>query len=191
VLSAATGAVAQYSIDSSTGQLSYVSVITIPNGGVNAMIPELIAIDASGTHAYVSAQYNNVQNTTNGEVMDYSIDQTSGNLTLVNTVAAGVYARSVLIDPTGTHVYVANVFGDSISEYSVDPVNGLQLLTTISTGAGSNPSALNLDPTGQYVYASLGGTNSIIEYSFNPDGTLNFLSSVATGSGPDWVSSGN
>lgn len=191
VLSAATGAVAQYSIDSSTGQLSYVSVITIPNGGMNAMIPELIAIDASGTHAYVSAQYNNVQNTTNGEVMDYSIDQASGNLTLVNTVAAGVYARSVLIDPTGTHVYVANVYGDSISEYSVDPVNGLQLLTTIGTGAGSNPSALNLDPTGQYVYASLGGTNSIIEYSFNPDGTLNFLSSTATGSGPDWVSSGN
>jgi YVTN family beta-propeller protein len=122
--------------------------------------------------------------------MEYSIDQTTGSLTLVNTVAAGVYARSILIDPTGTYVYVANVYGNSISEYSVN-ANGLQPLATISTGAGSQPSALNIDPSGQYIYASLQGTNFIDEYSISPDGTLNLIDTTATGNGPDWVATGN
>lgn len=193
VLGSVSGNVVQYSIDPTTGLLSYQSSIQIPGAGPTAMIPELITIDASGTHAYVSAQYgsDSTPSGTVGEVMEYTIDQTSGNLTLVNTVSAGVYARSIIVDPTGKYVYVANVYGDSISEYSADPVNGLTLLTTISTGANSNPSALNMDPTGQYVYASLQGSNTILEYSFNSDGTLNFLNSTSTGNGPDWVATGN
>jgi len=189
VLGAFTSNVVQYSINASTGALTYVTSVAIPGGGTTAFIPELIAIDPAGTHAYVSAQYNNSQ-TIDGEVMEYSIDPTSGNLTLINTVAAQAYARSIVVDPTGSYVYVANVYGNSISEYSVG-ASGLQGLTTISTGAGSNPSALNLDPSGQYVYASLQGTNTIVEYSINADGTLNFLSSTSTGSGPDWVAIAN
>ena len=188
VLSAGTGEIAQLSLNASTGALTYLSSITIPGGGANAFVPELIVI--SGSHAFVSAQYNGSTTTTNGEVMEYSIDQTTGALTLVNTVTAGVYARSILLDPTGTYVYVANVYGGSISEYSVT-ANGLQPLATLPTGAGSQPSALNTDPTGRYVYASLQGTNQIFEYSINSDGTLNFLSSTTTGVGPDWVATGN
>jgi 6-phosphogluconolactonase (cycloisomerase 2 family) len=197
VLGAFSGTVAQYSIGGN-GALTYQTSITIPGGGSTAFIPEIIVLDPSGTHAFVTAQYDN-SNSTPGEVMEYSIDQTTGNLTLVNTVAAEAYARSIALDPSGTHVYVANVYGNSISEYSVDPIHGLQLLTTISTGpganpnTGSNPSALNLDPTGQYLYASLSGSDSVVEYSINSDGTLNLLGSTPTGagSGPDWVATAN
>lgn len=196
VLGAVSGNVAQYAIDPNSGALTYVSQIGIPGGGAGgggaAMIPELMAIDSTGTHAFVSAQYNNdaTSNGTVGEVMEYSIDPNTGNLTLVNTVSAGVYARSIVVDPTGRYVYVANVYSGSISEYTVDPNNGLQAQGSMSTGAGSQPSALNLDPTGQYLYVSLQGNNSIVEYSIS-GGTLTYLSSTTTGAGPDWVATGN
>jgi 6-phosphogluconolactonase (cycloisomerase 2 family) len=192
----AYGNIAQYSVGN-TGVLAYVGVVTVPNSGASAYIPEIIAIDPAGTHAFVSAQWASDSSPSGhvGEVLEYSIDPTSGVLTLVNTAAAGVYARSIVLDPSATHVYVANAASGSISEYTVDPTAGLQPLATITTGSGVNsgPAQLNLDPTGQYIYASLQGDNAVAEFSINADGTLNSLGTISTGANsvPGWVASGN
>ena len=196
VLGANSGTVAQYSV-ASNGLLTYVASIVIPGGGSSAVyIPEIIAIDPAGTHAYVSAQYANANTPSGhlGEVMEYSIDQTTGALTLVNSLDTGVYSRSVVLDPTATHVYVANVYSGTISVFSVTGA-GLQPLTTVTTGSGVNsqPVQLNLDPTGQYVYASLKGDNTVAQYSINADGTLHLIGVTSTGVGsqPGWVATGN
>jgi 6-phosphogluconolactonase len=107
------------------------------------------------------------------------------------TVAAGLYPRSIVVDPSGKFAYVANC-GDfernqgDIAMYTVDASMGT--LTLIGTvGAGSCPLSVALHPSGKFAYAANTGSDGgpdiegVSMYTINPDGTLTPMGLINAG----------
>jgi 6-phosphogluconolactonase len=77
-----------------------------------------IAIHPSGKFLYTS-------NRGDDSIAEFSIDQTSGKVTLVGNVSTlGKAPRHFAIDPTGTRLLVANQDTGNIVEYEIDSVTG-------------------------------------------------------------------
>lgn len=129
-------------------------------------------------------------NTSNGNISTYKINST-GALELSGTVAAGLYPRSIAVDPSGKFAYVANC-GDfernqgDIAMYTVDASTGtLTLIGTI--GAGSCPLSVALHPSGKFAYAANTGSDGgpdiegVSMYTINPNGTLTPIGLINAG----------
>jgi 6-phosphogluconolactonase (cycloisomerase 2 family) len=90
-------------------------------------------VDPSGKFAYAA-------NYSSSTISVYTIDQTTGALTLVGTpVTAGHGPYSVTVDPSGRFAYAANYHSGNISVYTIDQTTGA--LTTVGTpvAAGTGP----------------------------------------------------
>ncbi len=125
--------VSAFSIDPYTGMLSELSgsPYTAGNGPIS------IAVDPLGKYVYVA-------NLTSNNVLTYSINQSSGELTSGNTISTGIDPQSITIDATGQFVYVANRTSNDISAYQIDGTSGA--LSTITgqafTSSGNAPFAI-------------------------------------------------
>jgi 6-phosphogluconolactonase (cycloisomerase 2 family) len=118
-------AVAQYTVNSTTGVLTESSSYAVSTGSG----PTAIAIDPTSSFAYV---VNRPDNT----VTMYTIDPTTGNLTLNKTVtnptatiATGAEPFRIDFDPSGKFVYVTN----ELSATSIYTVNTDGTLTNTGT----------------------------------------------------------
>lgn len=92
-----------------------------------------------------------------GQLLPYSIDQTSGALTQMTgaEVAAGSNPLDVHVDSSGRFAYVANYGSDNVSGYSIDPTTGhLTAMPGSPFTAGHLPNRLTIDVTGQFVYVA-------------------------------------
>jgi 6-phosphogluconolactonase (cycloisomerase 2 family) len=78
-------------------------------------------------------------NTTNQRLQRYSIDQTSGALTLLPDFTPVDSGNHILvIDPSGKYAYVTNATSASVSSYSIDATTGaLTLVSTQPAGVGA------------------------------------------------------
>ena len=111
-----TDGVSEYTVDSSTGVLTQ-----IPSFGVEAgNAPTAIAVDPTSRFAYVV-------NRPDGTVSMFTIDQTTGDLTLntsatnpTGTIATGTLPFRIDFDPTGQYLYVTNE-DSSTSIYTLKP----------------------------------------------------------------------
>jgi len=75
-----------------------------------------------------------VANDDSNSVSIYAINGTTGALTSIGTIAAGLSPMSIAIDPSGKFAYVANFGSDNVSMYSIDAATGaLTLIGTIGT----------------------------------------------------------
>ncbi len=182
------GTVSQYQI-ALNGQLTALSVPTAATG----VGPNSITIDRTDSFVYVA-------NYGDATVSQYTISTgtataPAGALVPMTapTVAAGMGAASVVIDPTANFAYVANYIGDTISQYSVAPGNastpGAGALTPLATAtvtAGDGPNSVVVDPTGKYAYAANVLSNTVSQYTIGADGTLTAMTpaTVATGAAP-------
>lgn len=128
-----------------------------------------------------------------GSVSAYAIDATSGVLTQIagSPFPAGLSSDSVIVDPTGQFVYVANHDSNDVSAYSIDPTSGT--LTPIPGApfpAGAGPHGVTVDPTGQFVYVANELSNNVAAYTIDPrSGALSSISGspFPAGSGPHAV----
>src|SRR6266852_999651 len=179
-------AVSMYTINATTGALTSIGTTVTGGGSANS-----VAVDPSGRFAYVASNAFSVGET--GNVFMYTINGTTGALTSIGTIAAGIDPASVAVDPSGRFAYVANaeLFGGiggtgNVSMYTIDVTTGA--LTSIGTiAAGSNPVSVAVDPSGKFAYVANFNSNDVSMYTIDvTTGTLTSIApwALATGSNP-------
>ncbi len=172
--------IGRYRIDPATGALTELLPAQPLNG-----VPIRVSADASGRFLYVAARA--VIEPTDGYVFTYSIDATSGGLTLLNSVASGSEPNWLGTDPTGEFLYVANA-GDgtpgsaSIASFRLDPDSGFPTSLSVSDQP-SGVWSVGFHPSAKYLYAALRTTNATQPYKIDrSNGML-----TPGGTGPETV----
>ena len=175
--------VSMFTINATTGVLTSIGAI---DAGIT---PASVAVDPSGRFAYAASNAFSVGET--GNVFMYTINATTGALTSMGTIAAGIDPASVAVDPSGRFAYVANAelsggIGGTgnVSMYTIDVTTGA--LTSIGTiAAGSNPASVAVDPSGKFAYVANGGSNSVSMYTIDvTTGALTSIGTIAAGTTP-------
>src|SRR3984893_11333721 len=162
--------VSGYTINPTTGALTAIAGSPFAAGGS----PGSVAVDPSGKFAYVANEFGNSGNSVSG----YTINPSTGALTAItgSPFAAGVYPRSVAVDPSGKFAYVANEFGNnlysvsgSVSGYTIDPTTGaLTAITGSPFATGGLPLSVAVDPSGKFAYVANYSDNNVSGYTINP-----------------------
>jgi 6-phosphogluconolactonase (cycloisomerase 2 family) len=182
-----------FTINQSTGALTAIGTAGVPlvsDASTPALsTPVEVLMDHQGKYLYVVNSGNNTINA-------YTIDPSSGGLTPLATsptigTGNGTSPSFGTIDPSNTHLYVANTGDNSVGVFKLDPTTG-----TLTSGGANTPVMgatflLNVvvEPTGKYLYAlDSAGTagNNLYAYVLNADGTLPAAAAASypTGAGP-------
>jgi len=118
--------------------------------------------EGSGRFGYATA------GTPAGGVRKLSINLGSGIVTADAPTATGGRPRSGAVDPSGRFYYVPNQDDDTISQFTINPVNGdLTAMTTATVAAGNNPLDLIVDPSGRYAYSISFLTSGVNQYTID------------------------
>lgn len=114
--------------------------------------PAWLAIDPSRTHLYSANEITNYQDTDSGSVSAYSIDRSSGHLTLLNTVSSeGAGPAHVSVHPSGKYVLVANYHGGTVAVLPILPNGRLGGATDVIHDSGSvGPPRATSAPSGSF-----------------------------------------
>ncbi len=172
------GSVAMYTINTTTGALTYMGSI---NGNCPGLcFPASVAVDPSGKFAYVT-------NSGSNDVSMYTLNATTGALTSIGTIATGTDPVAVAVDPSGRFAYVVNEnYGSagSASMYAINATTGA--LTSVGTiAAGTDPVSIAVDASGQFAYVANSGSNDVSMYAINSTtGSLTLTGVAATGASP-------
>ena len=174
----------------SAGQVAAISAgittIGASMSGVNGTTQLTVTSSGAGVppgYAYVASADAQGQQIP-GAVFQYTIGS-DGSLApmSVASVAAGVNPASMVSDPSGSYVYVANLGDATISQYAVGAGGVLEALTPkVISIAGPFPSvggySLSVDPKGTFLYVvttprdSPGSAASIAQFSIGSNGAL-------------------
>jgi hypothetical protein len=167
------GSVYEYAVldDGSVSPLAQVSA----SAGVG---PTAVAL--ANRHAYVV-------NVGDGTVSQYNIEA-DNSLAPMNPPAVinpgmkalGVMPSAVIVDPTGSFLYVANSGDASLSQFSIGSGGQLSPLTPATVPAGTEPVSIAVagGPSGGHVYVVNSGAGvpagvgSVSQFSMGADGTL-------------------
>ena len=154
-----SGSVSQFDV-SAAGVLSPKQPSAVDAGGQAAGI----AVSPDGASVYVTNQ------APNGTVTQFSVAAASGNLTpKADPVDAGSGPRAIVA--VADRVYVANVAGHSVSQYTADADGALsELASPVATSR--SPFALALSPNGRSLYAASYTDAVLDQYDVAGDGTL-------------------
>jgi 6-phosphogluconolactonase len=176
-----------YAVNSGEIPQGDVSLYTISTAGVLTEVtprtpvgttPTLLAIDSAGSYLYVG-------NTGSQDISVFSINPTSGALTLIPqlgsspTARLGIAPLNMKLSPSGNVLYVTGAGNPSYIE--VFSVAGGVLTFVQSVQPGTNPYGLVIDPSGAHLYTANTGANSISEYSIASNGSLTELSGSPLG----------
>ena len=105
------------------------------------------------------------------------------------TIACGSGPNSLMVDPSGKYLYVANLGDGNVGQYTINTDGSLAPMTppTVmsSAGAGAKPFSLAIDPTGSFVYVANQAADKISQYRIGTNGGLVPLTipDVAAGAG--------
>jgi 6-phosphogluconolactonase len=101
-------------------------IATLPSGTTVSNTTAEIMIDRSGRHLYVS-------NRGHDSIAVFTIDSSSGKLTLdANVPSGGRTPRNIRLDPTGRYLLSANENGGTITVFNVDAASGMLSSTGIA-----------------------------------------------------------
>jgi DNA-binding beta-propeller fold protein YncE len=127
--------------------------------------------------------------------MAYTVNP-SGSLSAAGSpVSAGQMPVALVVDPTGTFLFVANqgtlndpssgtVSVFSISAASLTQVPGSPFPTEVAGEVtGSGPSALAVSPMGNFLYVANQFSNTVQSFSFDSSGALTLIGTYAAGTG--------
>jgi len=179
------GSVSMYTINPAGGALTLTGTIVAPCApppSPGSCAPWFLALHPLGKFAYVA----NEGGFTPTSVSMYTINATTGAVTLIGTIAADGRAVSVAIDPSGKFAYVADggdnsdgSKGVNVSMYTIDAATGV--LTSIGKiAAGLSPSSIAIHPNGKFVYVGNSGSNDLSIYTIDAtSGKLTLTGTVA------------
>jgi 6-phosphogluconolactonase len=130
------GTVTAFWIDESTGQLANAGSFATGTGTTGGNLS--IAFNPAGTYAYVT-------NTNDNSVTQFTVDASSGALTLNGPdVATGQLPEQIAVDPSGRFAFVANYADRTISQFAISDTGRLTPNGTFSLGAQAALSAMTL-----------------------------------------------
>ena len=104
----------------------------------------------SQSPSVVYKSYAYITNTSKNSIFSSLFDSLTGLLTTIPGIySTGVTPLFVAVHPSGNFVYVVNNASNTVSQFSVDPANGvLKPMTPSTVGTGAAPYSMALDPTG-------------------------------------------
>ncbi len=155
-------AIAVFSRDAMTGELTFVEALFDGVGGVDGLDGVLaVAVSPDGLHAYAVGSIED-------SLVHFSRDGVTGELTFVEALfdgAGGVDGlegvRSLAISPDGAHIYTAaSGFPDSIGVFSRDGVTGAPtFVQALANGSGGltgleSGGSVAVHPSGSHVFFS-------------------------------------
>lgn len=104
-----------------------------------------LAINSTGTSLY----------TTDGALLDaYSINPTTGALSLINSVTGPVQPYGLALDPAGAFVYMTDFATNIIHAYSINPSTGALSIGPTSTTSDATTSLITLNPSGNIAFTA-------------------------------------
>jgi 6-phosphogluconolactonase (cycloisomerase 2 family) len=132
-------------MDAATGALAQRDVLK------TAVNPSWLALDRTGTHLYAANEVA-APETGAGTVSAYSIDRTTGRLTLLNTVSSeGAGPAHMSIHPAGKHALVANYGGGNVAVLSIQPDGRLGPPSDVKRHQGTpGPARASSAPPGSF-----------------------------------------
>ncbi len=157
-------------------------------------------VDPYGRFLYVLDSGSGSGTNPNGTIYGFTINQTTGALTPIGAVTA--YTTNVnnpidvVIDPTGSYMYVTNAFDSTgtptgagtVAEYSIDPTTGnLTPLSTPTIPTGNVPEFEAMDPTGTYLFVANDGDGTFSSYTLGTGGVLTQTTNATTVTGAQSV----
>jgi len=183
-----------FAVDANSGVLTLVETIPSDN-------PSFLALDPTQQFLYAVNEVDDFEGRPTGSVEAYAIDDTTGQLTLLNRQdCGGAIPAHLAVDPTGTHLVIGNYIG---ANYVVLPIAANGQLDPISdtveqTGSGPNaerqeaphPHVVVFDAGGRHVVTADLGIDKVQAFRLDTDaGTLELTSEVSTaaGAGPRHV----
>ncbi len=187
------GSIYGWTLDPVTGELTGISGSPFAAGASTAGL----ATDTAGNYLYAT-------NSGDDNIEAYSIDQTSGKPTEINTYPAGLSPFGVVVAP-GNFLYAANRAGDDVSAWTIDAGGVPAPLGASACGspndphncldAGSSPRnlAVSLLGTHERLFASNAGGSAVTAYLLNRStGAPSSVVDLNAGSHPyDFVQAAN
>lgn len=177
-----TGGLVEFNLATSTGAVTFAAELASPT---TSSASQAAVYDANSATVYVAVSG------TNDGVYPYTIGN-GGGLTVVAGApfplgtASTAGPASILIDKTGTFLYVGNRTAGSISGFSIATGGVLTALSGSPYTAGTTVTALAYDNSGSYILAGAsGGSPDLQLYSLDATsaGKLNSGGTALTGNG--------
>ena len=139
------------------------------------LIPAVVGVTAcllAGAAPAQAAPFAYVVTGRSHDVWQYTIG-VGGELSPLSppTVAAGDGPEGAAASPDGKSLYVVNIAGNSVSQFSVDPVSGgLSLKSPATVAAGGGPRDIAVTPDGKSAYVTNGYTDqdTVSQYDVDP-----------------------
>lgn len=179
-----------FSVDAATGELTPIQTVPSDN-------PSFVALHPSQQYLYAINEIADYEGAEAGSVEAYAIDDTSGELTLLNRQAVGSIPAHLAVDPSGRYLVIANYVGASFNLLAIaeDGSLGEVLDTVQQSGSGPHerqeaphPHAVVFDPGGNYILSADLGIDKLQVFEIADDKLVQVSeASVAPGSGPRHV----
>lgn len=139
----ASGGVTAMSVNQTTGALSLIGTYTTSS----ATNGSGVEIDKTGTHLYVTSRAGGVAN--QGKVWGYSINQSTGALSVINNYATHTGPNDVRILGSGEYVFTCNTEGNSVNAFSRNLSDGTLTPASpasfdLSGGGGLSPGVIGI-----------------------------------------------
>jgi 6-phosphogluconolactonase (cycloisomerase 2 family) len=184
-------AVAVFSRDGATGELTFVEMEQDGVGGVDGLDGTYaVALSPDGDNVYVAARHEHA-------VAVFGRDGATGALTFVEMEQDGVGgvdglhgAHAVAVSPDGHHVYVASATDDAVAVFSRDGATGALTFVDMEQDGIDGVDGLNgarsvsVSPGGQHVYVASGSDDAVAVFSRDgATGALTFVEMEQDGAG--------
>jgi 6-phosphogluconolactonase len=165
-----------FSFTTSTGAITFTTQVNPPTA---SSADQALAFNAAGNTLYV------VRSGTDAGLLPYTIGS-NGSLAVVSGApyALGSGPSSIVLDSTGTYVYVGDKVSGTISGFSIGSGGALTALSGSPYTSGTGVSSLGRDNSGKYVLATaVGGSPDVQMYSFDSTtaGKLDTSGTASTG----------
>lgn len=158
-----------YRLDLDSGELTYLSEV---HGIVN---PSFLTIGPEQRYLYAVSE---IDQTEDGGVSAYAIDQASGALSHINTQqAGGSSACYISVDQTGRLAITSNYMSGNIGMFAIRPDGGIDAAHQFMQQEGTGPNrdrqegphahCLVIDPTNRYAFSADLGADKIFGYKID------------------------
>jgi 6-phosphogluconolactonase len=159
------------------------AALTLMTVGFLSGCSSFFSSSSNATHlAYVAGGVN--------AVSAYRIDNQSGNASLLvgSPYLAGNSPSSVVVNPSGQFLYVANEADNTISLFSINSTTGALTEVLPRTTTGLSPGFMTLDSAGSFLFVADQISNDISSFQIGATGALTPVSSVSVGASPAGLS---
>jgi|HubBroStandDraft_3_1064219.scaffolds.fasta_scaffold21463_2 6-phosphogluconolactonase len=174
VMNSTSDNISVFSVDSGTGVLTpLTNPLTqhpYPPFSLGGLTPLNMRLTPSGSFLYVAVSGGQV-GTANGSIAGFSVN--AGVLQQLSpflTSADGENPNGLVVDPSGSHLYVANTQSNSVSIFDIQSTGALTEVqgSPLSTEPYNSPFSLLIDPKGLFFYVANQGSANVAVYSISP-----------------------